>query len=304
MEKTERISKLIERKYTPSDPSDITFLEDSPIYIGTNENHRGVLSVIDVYNQNVLCSCGGGDFALNALANDALNVTVFDIDVLAKDMLDLKIAAIKTFPNCDDFKAFFTFGDYFFSPKLFEKIKRQLNSESCQTWEFIYEKTQKIYGTDQPIYQSSLLRHELQQTLAIQSQYNLYYDEYAYKNLRRRLQTEYIGFADLSISNICKIANKETYNVLYLSNILQYYQNIVGLNEQEKVHRFIENNLKKIVKPSGTIGVCYGYYGYEFNEISDIRVFLLNEYPNLYEEKKFASIIPPTEQASLILTRK
>ncbi len=245
MEKFKEIKKLIERKYNYSDPSDITFSKCSPIYIGTNENHRGVLSAIDVYNQSILCPCGGGDFALNALANDALNVTVFDIDILAKYMLILKIAAINTFSNCEDFKAFFTFGEDFFAPKVFEKIKKQLHSENCQIWEFIYAETQKIYGTDASIYQTSLLKHELQQTLAIQSQYNLYYDEYAYKNLQKRLQTEVIRVFDFSISDLCKITNKETYNILYLSNILQYYQNIADLNEPEKVHRFIQNNLKK-----------------------------------------------------------
>lgn len=304
MQKKEEIKKLIEMKYKYVDPSDIKFSNYAPIYIGTNENQRGVLSTIDVYNQSALCPCGGGDFALNALANDALNVTVFDINSLAKYMLCLKIAAINTFSNCEDFKVFFTFGEDFFSPKVFEKIKKKLNFESCQIWEYIFAESQKKYGITESVYQSSLLRHEQQQTNVIQRQYNPYYDKYVYKNLRKRLQRETINFWNLSIFDLCKILNKETYDIIYLSNILQYYQNILGLDEQEKVHQFIQDNLKKIMNPSGIIGVCYGYYGYEFNGLSDIRVFLLNKYPSLYEEVKFASIIPPGEQSSLILTRK
>ncbi|MEZ0261387.1 MAG: DUF3419 family protein [Alphaproteobacteria bacterium] len=82
------------------------FSEVSPVYPFATENLGGYFGAIDFKNKKVLSVASSGDHAINAFAAGAAAVTCFDLNFLARHMMELKLAALQVL-DLDGFIAFF-----------------------------------------------------------------------------------------------------------------------------------------------------------------------------------------------------
>ncbi len=98
------------------------------------------------------------------------------------------------------------------------------------------------------VYQGSLFRHEQVQTKNIQSKFNVYYDQSKYEYLRERLKKENIHTYDCGLSDLTSLKLENSLDFLYLSNILQYYEEIPEIKNQENVHNFLKNKIVPLLK--------------------------------------------------------
>lgn len=111
----------------------------SKLYAFTTENIGGYYLQTSFLKKKVLTVCGSGDHVLNAILLGSNEIDTFDINILTYYFLKLKIAAVKTLSYTE-------FLDYFLlennlsamNYKLFQKMKKELESEILTFWEAIY----------------------------------------------------------------------------------------------------------------------------------------------------------------------
>ena len=101
------------------------FTQTQGLYRFASENLQGLLNLKTPIKESAITSCGSGDQALILAVNGYRNISVFDINPAAYDLLRLKIFVIKRY----EFRAFL---DLFLDTTLPEIINRLSNRiESC-----------------------------------------------------------------------------------------------------------------------------------------------------------------------------
>lgn len=294
------LNKLLKSKTIVSDFA--PFSTYAPVYVETNECQKGVLSRLDVSNKDVLCVTSSADFAFNSLASGASKVTTFDKNKFAKYVLALKVATVKTYYSALGYSRFWLKDspDYL-SERLFNDIKGNLSKEYYEFWAYAFKD-----GFD--IRESDFIRNTMYGTKTMQNKYNLYYEKDYYLRLRQALLKTGITSYDLDITEIFKI--KKTFDVIYLSNILQYYQDIDLLNDIDTVHNFLNDLKRLMVNPGGVVSVNYCYWDklLQFcdtldTEIVDLVNILTLKYPADYDLKTFSTVFDDTLEG-VCLTRK
>lgn len=287
--KLEVLDSLLESKYN-SYNSGFPFLEYAPVYVETNEILREIFKIFDVRDKDVLCVTGGGDFALNALSLGANSVVSFDYNKFAKYVLALKEATILTYADVDSFKSFFSKSSKdFLARNNFKAVSSNLDDDSYKFWSYVYD---CVFKNCLLIGETMLIRGTLTENLDLQEEYNLYYQQEYYSILRERLKHELVVFKDLNIVDLKDVTDKY-FDVIYLSNVLQYYYDIKGLEGQDLVHKFIMKDVFSKLKDNGLVGVCYCYFDKMIeldNKGYDINSYLLRHYPDIYTLETFPSI--------------
>lgn len=295
-----QLNKLLKSKSIVSDFA--PFSSYSPVYIETNECQRGVLSKLDVAGKDVLCVTSSADFAFNALASGARKVTTFDKNKFAKYVLALKIATIKTYYSASGYSRFWLKDspDYL-SKRLFNDIKNYLSPRDYEFWTYVFQDNFNLR-------ESNFIRKTMYGTYNMQNKYNIYYNNYYYLLLRQALLKEPIITYDLDITDIFNI--KESFDVIYLSNILQYYKEIELLKDADTVHKFLNNLKRLMVKPGGVVSVNYCYWAnlLEFCDfldttLEDLVNILTLKYPSEYDLQTFSTVFDDTLEG-ICLTRK
>ena len=304
--KFQQLRKLLK---TPKDyDQNINFTEYSPVYLETNEVLEGVFKYLDVASKDVCCVTSSGDFALNAIALGAKSVTTFDINKYAKYILALKIAAIKTYVNPSSYEEFLMrdnpkFLDY----GHFQEVRGNLSSQSFSFWQdfYNYVNAKKI-----DLQASSFFRGESIGISLFQSQYNPFMCDNNYRKLRKNLGSVLITTYDMDITKLPTLSKDHQFDIIYLSNILQYYKTINGLETPEQVHTFLERVKAELTRSGGIIGVDYCYWHNlikfypEFDDkICDISNYLITKWPKIYGLYGFRNVFQDMEDG-LCLTRK
>lgn len=301
-----KLDKLLKNSTLVSDFADFT--KYSPTYLATNENQAAILENIDVEDKNVLCVTASGDFTLNALAKGARKVVTFDKNIFAKYVLALKLATIKTY-NQENLYESFWFNDspYYLSYTKFLEISGNLDLESFQFWNYVFTFLNKrgilLSNTD-------FFRNTMYNLISIQSKYNIYYEEKSYQKLREKVLSREVISYDMDITKLLELKDKYQFDVVYLSNILQYYATIRGIDSKDKVYLFLERIKKDLIRNNGTLGVSYCYFNnlLEFRDtlsedISDVSNYLFLKYPSMYKLVIFPGVYEAFDDG-LCLTRK
>lgn len=193
-----------------------TFHSESFIYKKTNEKLNEFIDLL-LNKDKVLSVIGSGDQILNTLLTKPSKIDVFDISVFPKFFLKLKIASIKSLSRDEYIKFFFstteTFLDEYYDDLYFDKIRKELDIEAEDFWTYLFQ-----YNDWYDIYNSTLFSSEsvFEEQAIIQ---NKYLDNDEYYHLRDILQSVQINYIE---SNLLDLKINDTYDLIYLSNILEY----------------------------------------------------------------------------------
>lgn len=193
-----------------------TFHSESFIYKKTNEKLNEFIDLL-LNKDKVLSVIGSGDQILNTLLTKPSKIDAFDISIFPKFFLKLKIASIKSLSRDEYIKFFFstteTFLDEYYDDLYFDKIRKELDIEAEDFWTYLFQ-----YNDWYDIYNSTLFSSEsvFEEQAIIQ---NKYLDNDEYYNLRDILQSVQINYIE---SNLLDLKINDTYDLIYLSNILEY----------------------------------------------------------------------------------
>lgn len=193
-----------------------TFHSESFIYKKTNEKLNEFIDLL-LNKDKVLSVIGSGDQILNTLLTKPSKIDAFDISVFPKFFLKLKIASIKSLSRDEYIKFFFstteTFLDEYYDDLYFDKIRKELDIEAEDFWTYLFQ-----YNDWYDIYNSTLFSSEsvFEEQAIIQ---NKYLDNDEYYHLRDILQSAQINYIE---SNLLDLKINDTYDLIYLSNILEY----------------------------------------------------------------------------------
>ena len=193
-----------------------TFHSESFIYKKTNEKLNEFIDLL-LNKDKVLSVIGSGDQILNTLLTKPSKIDAFDISVFPKFFFKLKIASIKSLSRDEYIKFFFstteTFLDEYYDDLYFDKIRKELDIEAEDFWTYLFQ-----YNDWYDIYNSTLFSSEsvFEEQAIIQ---NKYLDNDEYYKLRDILQNVQINYIE---SNLLDLKINDTYDLIYLSNILEY----------------------------------------------------------------------------------
>lgn len=193
-----------------------TFHSESFIYKKTNEKLNEFIDLL-LNKDKVLSVIGSGDQILNTLLTKPSKIDAFDISAFPKFFLKLKIASIKSLSRDEYIKFFFstteTFLDEYYDDLYFDKIRKKLDDEAEDFWTYLFQ-----YNDWYDIYNSTLFSSEsvFEEQAIIQ---NKYLDNNEYYKLRDILQNVQINYIE---SNLLDLKINDTYDLIYLSNILEY----------------------------------------------------------------------------------
>lgn len=227
-----------------------TFHSESFIYKKTNEKLNEFIDLL-LNKDKVLSVIGSGDQILNTLLTKPSKVDAFDISFFPKFFLKLKIASIKSLSRDEYIKFFFstteTGLDEYYDDLYFDKIRKELDSETEDFWTYLFQ-----YNDWYDIYNSTLFSSEsvIEEQALVQNKY-LEKDEY-YK-LREILQNTEINYIE---SNLLDLRINDTYDLIYLSNILEYvkksayFDKIDELSDKSKgiIISYIFGEIDKAIK--------------------------------------------------------
>ena len=211
---------------------DKTFTEHSFIYKKTNERLQDILDIFSDKDK-ILCVIGSGDQILNALLNRPRKIDAFDISIYPKYFLELKIAAIKTLTREEFIDFFINDINYkkedYYDDLFYEKIIKELDGDVRDFWKYLFD-----FNDWYDIYNSMLFSTEpvIKEYALVQ---NKYLNEEEYYKLREILKTTKINYIQ---SDILNLDIDDNYDLIYLSNIIQYVDpniyktKIEGLSEK------------------------------------------------------------------------
>lgn len=227
-----------------------TFHSESFIYKKTNEKLNEFIDLL-LNKDKVLSVIGSGDQILNTLLTKPSKIDAFDISVFPKFFLKLKIASIKSLSRDEYIKFFFstteTFLDEYYDDLYFDKIRKELDIEAEDFWTYLFQ-----YNDWYDIYNSTLFSSEsvFEEQAIIQ---NKYLDNDEYYKLRDILQNVQINYIE---SNLLDLKINDTYDLIYLSNILEYvkksayFDKIDELSVKNKgiIISYIFGEIDKVIK--------------------------------------------------------
>ena len=300
------LEKLLKNKTARRDFA--PFTNYSPTYVVTNENQTAALKEFDVKDKDILCVTSSGDFAFNALSLGARKVVTFDINKFAKYVLDLKVATVKTYPEAKLYAGFWLSNspDYLSYNKFLE-IRGNLNKEDYDFWTYVYTFLNNANNT---LNNTDFFRNTIYNTNVLQERFNLYYRELYYEQLRRSLLTTKIDSNDLDITKINTLKSNYQFDVVYLSNIIQYYATINGLDSKEKVYKFLEEVKKELLRNNGTLVASYNFFGNLVEFIDNLAFdpkdatnYLILKYPEEYKLTTIAGTCPDLDDG-ICLSKK
>ena len=300
------LEKLLKNKTATNDFA--SFTNYSPTYLVTNENQTAALKEFDVKDKDILCVTSSGDFAFNALSLGARKVVTFDINKFAKYVLALKVATVKTYPDEKLYAGFWLSNSpYFLSYNKFLEIRGNLSKDAFDFWTHVYTFLNNANNT---LNNTDFFRNIIYNTNILQEKYNLYYKATYYEQLRKRILTTNIDSYDLDITKINTLKSNYQFDVVYLSNIIQYYATINGLGSKEKVYKFLEEVKKELLRNNGTLVASYNFFGNLVEFIDnlafdprDVTNYLIIKYPENYKLITIAGLCPDLDDG-ICLSRK
>lgn len=235
----------------------------SPIYISATENVKDLMKLYKNY-ETVLSVGSAGAQGFEAALNGARKVDLFDINELQRLYFEYMRTAIMVL-DYDTFTKHFTIRSNNFkfqrhefkdllSEELYDKVVKYLPQDVETVYTPLYD-----YFNSVDLVLSNLYRSDYSLLLSYLKKNISFYNEDEYYKLQRILRDETckIDYKTISLTEIPK-EYKDKYDLIILSNILQYYKEIANLNTIPLVERFIKK-LSKSLTEDGAIQVNYLY---------------------------------------------
>lgn len=250
-EKDENLSKEEDIFVEQKNP----FNSNGPVYAFTNEALNLYMKNYDFEGKSVLASLGSGDFALNAYLLGATEVETFDINQYTYYFYQLKKALIMKYDYEDFCNLIRNPQDIF---KGFSEYKQFLDSESIAFFEHLLE----IYKGDvvallNKVYIDKIgeAKHQWNESntfdtteeLFLIAQYKNYYLQSGenYNRLKQQLSKHLND--KFYFENLYEFNPQKKYDIVYLSNIGDYYKN------EEEFKEFVSQLKERILNENGII---------------------------------------------------
>ena len=218
----------------------------------SNEKLDEVFKHIDLKGKSVLTVGSSGDQALNCILNGSKDITIIDANIFARPFIEYKIAAIKTF-DYDTFSDVFIKND-FFSWKVYSKISHLLSKNVQMFWDTL------ILDINEDSYSYEFSAKTIKEKMLFvdhRDRHSLFYTSKSiYNKLQSALNNEdiNISFVTSLLQDFPKALNKK-YDLIYLSNIYDYYKG----EESEQFETTIDKLYKKHLKDNGIIIANYSF---------------------------------------------
>lgn len=217
------------------------------LYPFCNENIKELFSYFDVENKDCLSILGGSDQVLDLFLNGASSITAFDINSLTKYYFYLKKAALISDISLEEYVNFFCYEDFnykgcnhmAFNEKTFNKICSNLESDSQFFWTTLFEQYPGSY-IRKPI---SLFNYD-EKSIDVLKYSIDYLNPKNYEKLKDIIRNKDIDFISSNINALPAHLSK-TYDFMYFSNVLAYYNTIFGDNLNLTKE---QNDLEKLKK--------------------------------------------------------
>lgn len=254
--------KLVSESSVPFDTDSMQFGDCSPIYLATTSNVRNTLKVYRDYKK-VLSVCGTGAHGYEALLHGVKKVDLFDINELQRLYFLYMKTAIMVLPYKDFIRYFtvpFDVDDYdsfddFLANDLFKRLELYLPIDVREVFGSIFTE----YSSDDILF-SRLVRFDHNFSLDYLKSAASFYNESEYNMLQGILRSN-PDIISTHIISLTDLPNKvhESYDLILLDNILEYYDTIPGLDSVGKVDSFIKNKMSSLLTQDGSIQVAYAY---------------------------------------------
>ena len=244
----------------------------APMYIYGTEMMSNYYSKINIKNKTILTIAGSGDQIINAYFFGAKTVIGFDLNKLAKYMIDLKITAIKIL-DYNEFLKFFGTGkkNATLNYKLYLKLSLRLNKSTKRFFDSLY----KYYKFDGKKLAKSSFIHQRELAQSTLGEINIYLkNKRNYSKIRKILSNKKIKIIH---KNISKLKLKKKFDIINISNVPNFLTGFTFIQKKDPVmelHDKILLKLKNLLTKKGKI-IFYLYSP--------------QNYPNI-----FATVIPPT----------
>lgn len=217
------------------------------IYSFTTENIRGYMEGLDLSGKRVITITGSSDHILNIILQGCLDILTFDINILSKYYMELKLAAIKTL-SYDEFLNFLLYDT---KDSFSYDIIQRLNFESKSFWLNELRKN----GNDGLKMKHSFLFNLKYYQEENKISNNLYLTRESYQIVKERLDKVKIQFV---LSDVKDFEVDGNYDYMFLSNVSDYLKDIYG-------DKTLENYKKLIDKFSSKVKVIYLAYIYDID---------------------------------------
>lgn len=276
------------------------------IYPFTNEDIKDCFKNFDLKNKECLTVLSSSDQVFDMYLNGANNVDAFDINPLTKYYFYLKKAALLANISLKEYLNFFSRNCNPFNKETFIGISKYLEDDNYKFWSELYN---NFNPSD--IRKSGTLFSDDETYLYMLKQKIGYLNNFEYELLKTKIQNIKINFINSDIKNLSHKLT-ENYDFIYLSNIIQYVDNmyeyrylntirnqIYKLNEYKDLIEKLGSNLNN----KGTIVV-----GYIFDILHDYpqtAVFNRNARTKVFSSSSFDYVkIKNTDDACLVYTKK
>ena len=219
------------------------------LYPFTNENIKDMISYFDFKDKDCLSVLASSDQTFDMFLRGAKSVTAFDFNSLTKHYFYLKKAFIESGLPYEAYIKFFCYEDFnkdgcnrnAFSSKQFEKIYDYIKDEDAKYfWSVLFSsykghfirKPEGLFSTDE--YGIEILKHTVE-----------YLSEDNYNKLQNIITDVDITFMNHDIRAL-PVYLEDTYDFIYLSNIIRYSDVMFESKETDKVKAQKEKLMKFI----------------------------------------------------------
>lgn len=252
----EEASKLI--KYNPFYYP--KFSKYSSIYPFTNENISSYFNLLNINNKDVLTVAGSGDHFLELLMRDCKQIQIFDINILTKYYINLKIAGVRTL-NYDEFVKFFVIDNNIydvFNIRSYSKIRNNLDEESLIFWDTLYT---KFSGNR---IRKSKLFFNFEESYNFLKTFISYLNPSNYQILQHKLNSyEHLNIQQVFNNyDLTELYNSYSckFDIILLSNIADFIDEIYKRKPINKFKDYIINDLSKLLNNNGIICTAYMFW--------------------------------------------
>lgn len=219
------------------------------IYLFTTENIKGYMNELNLENKKIITVTASSDHILNAILKGATEILTFDVNILTKYYMDLKLEAIKKL-SFEEFKKVFLYEN---EMSLNYDVIRKLNlpQDSKEFW----LKEMDKYDNGPLLRKSNLFNTKYFNPESKISQ-NIYLNKESYDIIKSKLSTTKITFINCSVEDL---EIDKHYDYMFLSNIPDYLDLIFKENTLVEYKKVI-NKFKK------NVSHIYMAYIYDINK--------------------------------------
>lgn len=222
------------------------------------DNFKGLCEELDLHGKKAFTVCGSGDQPLELVKRGFTHIDVFDINLIARHMLNLKIAAVMAL----EFDEFIVFSKRLFKDEnIFKKIIPFLNAETKEYFDLLFKFKNGDY-----VYRN-LLTHKYVGDNAImescKTNFSIYNAKGFYQIKKRLLQAE-IKFKQRNLFEAQEL--NDNYDFMYFSNILLFSPMSIKCFKEELLPNYIEH-----LTPNGILVFYYMHYYAHLDNCSGLK---------------------------------